>query len=80
MVPSQDDLDDEQPLLVATAAKLIEQELKRPQITTIQALLLLSIIHCGSSRDTKGWLFTGRMRFEASELALTLMAKVMRVV
>lgn len=57
---SQDDIEeDQQPFLVATAAKLIDLELRKPQITTIQALLLLSVIYCSSSKDTKGWLITG---------------------
>jgi len=59
-IPSQDDMEEEQPFLVATATKLIDEELKRPQITTIQALLLLSIIQCAFSNDTKGWLLVGR--------------------
>jgi hypothetical protein len=60
VTPSRDDIEDEQqPFLVATAAKLIDQELRKPQITTIQALLLLSVIYCSSSKDTKGWLLTG---------------------
>tara|TARA_R110002003_G_scaffold32_15_gene2050 strand:- start:1274 stop:1465 length:192 start_codon:yes stop_codon:yes gene_type:complete len=56
---SNDDLQDEQPFLVAMASKLVDKELKKPQITTIQALLLLSVIHCSSSQDTKGWLLVG---------------------
>jgi hypothetical protein len=61
VIPSPDDMDDEQPFLVATATRLVDQELKkRPQITTIQALLLLSVIQCSLSRNTKGWLLTGK--------------------
>jgi hypothetical protein len=57
---SRDDIeDDQQPFLVGMTAKLIEQELRKPQITTIQALLLLSVIYCSSSKNTKGWLITG---------------------
>ncbi|KAF2023184.1 hypothetical protein EK21DRAFT_119011 [Setomelanomma holmii] len=56
---ANDDVEDEQPLLVAVTSKLIDKELKKPQITTIQALLLLSVIHCSSSQDTKGWLLVG---------------------
>ncbi|OAL29461.1 hypothetical protein AYO20_09198 [Fonsecaea nubica] len=51
--------DDEQPLLVATAAKYIYQELKHPQITTIQGLLLLSVLYSALGLDTKGWLMIG---------------------
>ena len=59
-IPSDEDLDDEQPYFVKKATELLEQELKRPQITTIQSLQLLSVIDCARSNDTKGWLFTGR--------------------
>lgn len=58
-VPADDDIENEQPFLVATATKLLDQELKRPQLTTIQALLLLSVTQCALSRNTKGWLYTG---------------------
>jgi hypothetical protein len=59
VIPSHSDVEDAQPFLVATATRLVEQELDRPQITTIQALLLLSIIHCSLGKDTKGWMLTG---------------------
>jgi hypothetical protein len=60
VIPDQNDMDDEQPFLVLTATRLVDQELKRrPRITTIGALLLLSVNHCSLSRDTKGWLLTG---------------------
>jgi hypothetical protein len=72
VIPSQDALDDDQPFLVATATQLVEEELKRPQITTIQALLLLSVIHCSLSRDTIGWLLTGKSSGSASQSLLTL--------
>jgi hypothetical protein len=60
VVPSQDDLSHDEPYLVATAARLIDQELQRPQVTTIQSLLLLSVNYCSLSKDTKGWLSTGK--------------------
>ncbi|KIW78191.1 hypothetical protein Z517_08024 [Fonsecaea pedrosoi CBS 271.37] len=68
VIPSSDDMDDKEPFLVAMAARLVDQELKRPQITTIQALLLLSVVHCSLSKDTKGWLLTG----DACRLAIDL--------
>ncbi|EEQ29259.1 conserved hypothetical protein [Microsporum canis CBS 113480] len=49
---------DELPPLFAAASKLVDEELKRPQITTIQCLLLLSVIYCAFSQDTKGWVLT----------------------
>ncbi|KIY01420.1 uncharacterized protein Z520_02972 [Fonsecaea multimorphosa CBS 102226] len=68
VIPSNDDMEDKEPFLVATATRLVDQELKRPQLTTIQALLLLSVVHCSLSKDTKGWLLTG----DACRLAIDL--------
>ncbi|OAP57499.1 hypothetical protein AYL99_08237 [Fonsecaea erecta] len=68
VIPSNDDMEDKEPFLVASATRLLDQELKRPQITTIQALLLLSVVHCSLSKDTKGWLLTG----DACRLAIDL--------
>ncbi|KIW88706.1 uncharacterized protein Z519_10752 [Cladophialophora bantiana CBS 173.52] len=68
VIPSNDDMEDKEPFLVATATRLVDQELKRPQITTIQSLLLLSVIHCSLSKDTKGWLLAG----DACRLAIDL--------
>ena len=45
-LPSAEDLEDEQPYFVKKALQLLEEELKRPQITTIQSLQLLSVIDC----------------------------------
>jgi hypothetical protein len=70
VISSQDTLDDDQPFLIATATRFLEQELKRPQITTIQALLLMSVIHCSLSRDTKGWLLTGESSGDRSQCCL----------
>ncbi|EFR00993.1 hypothetical protein MGYG_03994 [Nannizzia gypsea CBS 118893] len=51
---------DELPPLFAAASKLVDEELKNPQITTIQCLLLLSVIYCAFSQDTKGWVLTDK--------------------
>ena len=59
-IPTDEDLDDEQPYFVKKATELLEKELKRPQITTIQSLQLLSVIDCARSNNTKGWLFSGK--------------------
>ncbi|KAK2807580.1 hypothetical protein FQN51_000013 [Onygenales sp. PD_10] len=45
---------EQRPLLFTAASRLLEQELRRPQITTIASLLLLSVIYCASSQDTRG--------------------------
>lgn len=50
---------EERPPLFAAASRLLDEELKRPQVTTVQSLLLLSVIYCASSQDTKGWVLTG---------------------
>lgn len=60
VVPSQDDLSHNEPYLVAVAAKLVDQELQHPRITTIQALLLLSVIYSSLCKDTKGYISTGK--------------------
>ncbi|KAK2811439.1 hypothetical protein FQN50_002062 [Emmonsiellopsis sp. PD_5] len=50
---------EQRPLLFTAASRLLEQELRRPQITTISSLLLLSVIYCASSQDTRGLSLTG---------------------
>ncbi|EXJ65472.1 hypothetical protein A1O7_01813 [Cladophialophora yegresii CBS 114405] len=65
-----DDLDDNQPHLIAMITKHMEEELKRPRITTIQALLLLSFIYCALGQDTKGWLLTGHACMLAIDLGI----------
>ena len=80
VIPANDDLEDEQPYLIATATRLIEQELKRPQITTIQALLLLSVLHCALSKDTKGWLLTGISNLTSIGQQLIPASQAMRAV
>jgi hypothetical protein len=52
--------DDEAPFFVKTATALLELELRRPGITTVQSLLLLSVMDCAQSNDTKGWLYAGK--------------------
>ncbi|KAI8656447.1 Zn(2)-C6 fungal-type domain-containing protein [Fusarium sp. Ph1] len=38
---------------------LLHDELKRPNITTIQSLAILSIVYFGSGQDAAGWLYSG---------------------
>ena len=52
--------DDEVPFLIKTVTALLEVELRRPGITTVQSLLLLSVNDCARSNDTKGWLYAGK--------------------
>jgi hypothetical protein len=51
---------DEVPFLATTVTSLLEVELRRPGITTVQSLLLLSVMDCARSNDTKGWLYAGK--------------------
>lgn len=52
--------DDEVPFLSTAVVALLEVELRRPGITTVQSLLLLSVMDCARSNDTKGWLYAGK--------------------
>lgn len=54
-----DDEDGEVPFFAATMTTLLDAELRMPGITTVQSLLLLSVLDCAKSNDTKGWLYTG---------------------
>lgn len=60
---ANDTEEDEVPALVKIATALLEIEMKRPSVTTIQSLLLLSVIDCASSNDTRGWLYTGNIHY-----------------
>ena len=55
------------PYLLRKATALLEEEMEHAGITTIQALQLLSVIHCARSADTKGWMESGRT-FELPKL------------
>lgn len=56
---TDDPAEQEEPFFVKTATALLEVELRKPNITTVQSLLLLSVIYCARSGDTKGWLCAG---------------------
>lgn len=56
---ADDSESDDVPFLAATVNSLLEVELQRPGITTVQSLLLLSVMDCARSNDTKGWLYAG---------------------
>lgn len=55
--------DGEMPFFVKTATQLLEAELKRPATTTIQSLLLLSVMDCAQCNDTKGWRYAGMWQY-----------------
>ena len=54
-----DNGDDAVSFFASTVCTLLDVELRRPGITTVQSLLLLSVLNCAQSNDTKGWLYTG---------------------
>jgi hypothetical protein len=56
-----DTSEDGLPFFVKTATTLLDVELRRPSITTVQSLLLLSVMDCAQSNDTKGWLYAGML-------------------
>lgn len=41
------------------ATTLLDIELERPRISTVQALTILSTHEAACTRDTQGWLFSG---------------------
>lgn len=64
---AEDDTNEDPPYLVSKCASLLDAELNRPGISTLQSLQLLSEIYCVISNDTKGWLDAGgacRLAFE----------------
>lgn len=69
VVPPLDDLNSQnEPPLVTIATKLVNKELERPRVTTIQALLLMSVIYCSLGKDTQGWLSAGKSHMQSLEI------------
>lgn len=58
-IPSEDNDTGELRPLMKQAEEALEKENRNPSITTIQSLLLLSIIYCTQSNDSKGWILSG---------------------
>ncbi|KAK5045505.1 hypothetical protein LTR84_009123 [Exophiala bonariae] len=58
-IPSMDEEHTETPALFRLAQDALEKELLNPSITTIQSLMLLSVLDCIQSDDMKGWLKSG---------------------
>ncbi|KIW22576.1 uncharacterized protein PV07_10860 [Cladophialophora immunda] len=61
-VPADDDETGEKPILTRQAEEALEEELLNPGLTTIQSLMLLSIIDCCQSNDSRGWMRSGALR------------------
>ena len=61
-----DDIDKtERRPLVKQAEEALEKEIITPSLTTIQSLLLLSVMYCIQGNDSKGWMLSGTFIFIA---------------
>ncbi|KIX92802.1 uncharacterized protein Z520_11465 [Fonsecaea multimorphosa CBS 102226] len=69
-VPADDDETGEKPILTRQAEEALEEELLSPGLTTIQSLMLLSIIDCCQSNDSRGWMRSGNACRLAFDLGL----------
>ncbi|OAP57138.1 hypothetical protein AYL99_07875 [Fonsecaea erecta] len=69
-VPADDDETGEKPILTKQAEEALEEELLSPGLTTIQSLMLLSIIDCCQSNDSRGWMRSGNACRLAFDLGL----------
>jgi len=58
-IPAEDDDTGERPPLLKQAENALEKELQNPGLTTIQSLMILSIMDCCVSNDSSGWLRSG---------------------
>ncbi|KAK3720891.1 hypothetical protein LTR37_003554 [Vermiconidia calcicola] len=58
-IPSEDDDKNDRRPLMKQAEDALEKEITNPGITTIQSLLLLSVMYCIQSNDSKGWMLSG---------------------
>lgn len=58
-IPSVDEDNVEKPALLKLAQEALDKELLNPSITTIQSLMLLSVMDCVQSNDVGGWLKSG---------------------
>ncbi|OAG40008.1 hypothetical protein AYO21_05689 [Fonsecaea monophora] len=69
-VPADDDETGEKPILTKRAEEALEEELLNPGLTTIQSLMLLSILDCCQSNDSRGWMRSGNACRLAFDLGL----------
>lgn len=70
-IASVDEDNVEKPALFKLAQEALEQDLLNPSITTIQSLMLLSVLDCVQSDDMGGWLKSGEPRRLSSFCFLT---------
>jgi hypothetical protein len=50
------------------AKTLLEAEIENPSLATVQALVILSNYEASSTRDSRGWLYSGKLRPNISNL------------
>ncbi|KAK5010640.1 hypothetical protein LTR28_008575 [Elasticomyces elasticus] len=55
-IPSDDGDEEDRPVLMKQAEEALEKDLNNPSLTTVQSLMLLSLMDCCQSDDSKGWL------------------------
>ena len=58
-IPTDEVESNERRPLLKQAEEALEKEITTPSITTIQSLLLLSVMYCIQSNDSKGWMLSG---------------------
>jgi hypothetical protein len=58
-IPVDEGTPSETAILTKRAEEALEQELKNPRLITISSLILLSVMDCVQSNDSRGWMRTG---------------------
>lgn len=58
-IPAEEGTPSETPFLTKRAEEALEQELQNPHLTTISSLILLSVLDCAQSNDSRGWIRAG---------------------
>jgi hypothetical protein len=58
-IPMEEGTSSETAILTKRAEEALEQELKNPRLTTIPSLILLSVLDCAQSNDSRGWMRAG---------------------
>ena len=59
-IPTTEDEKLQKRPLVRLAEEAFDAEVKSPSITTIQSMLLLSVLYCVQSIDSRGWMLSGK--------------------
>ncbi|KAK4995811.1 hypothetical protein LTR66_004440 [Elasticomyces elasticus] len=69
-IPSDDGDEEDRPVLMKQAEEALEKDLNNPSLTTVQSLMLLSLMDCCQSDDSRGWLRSGNACRLAFDLGL----------